>query len=140
MFHLLPNLFSPITVFSKTLPNFYPSVISLSSTELHQIYLISGDLPILGSQNGAEQDMDFFLIKLILYNVSSYSSVCQHCSIQCSYAVLNRCCKAGEGRAKACVFIGQIQIPSLPHAFPKTYATDLYLPSTHKLLLLPQQK
>lgn len=62
MFHLLPNLFSPITVFSKALPNFYPSVISLSSTELHQIYLISGDLPILGSQNGAEQDMDFFLL------------------------------------------------------------------------------
>lgn len=60
MFHLLPNLFSPITIFSKPLSNFYVSVIPLLSTELHQIHLISGDVPILASQNGAEQDMDFF--------------------------------------------------------------------------------
>lgn len=60
MFHLLLNLFAPITVFTKPLSNFYPSVISLSSTELPEIHFISGDLPILVSQNRAGQDMNFF--------------------------------------------------------------------------------
>lgn len=70
-----------------------------------------------------------------MYNVSSYSSVCQHCSVQCNYAnnlALNCCCccKAGEGRTKAWVFTGQRQIPSLPHVSRKTYAADLHLPRT----------
>lgn len=76
---LLSNLFSPITVFSKPLPNFYISVIPLLSTELHQIHLISGDLPTLASQNGAEQDTDFFFFKLFLNSsciMSHHTALC----------------------------------------------------------------
>lgn len=133
MFHLLPNVLVPITVFTKPLSNFYPSVISLSSAVTPDTFNQRWSFhPCFPKWSWTRYGL-LLKTELILYNVSSYSSSRQHCSIRCNYAnnlLLNCCCKAGEGRTKAWVFTGQRQIPSLSHVSHKTYTADMHLPHT----------
>lgn len=68
----------------------------------------------------------FLFIKFVLYNVSLYNSVYQHCSIQCSYGnilALKPCYKPGEGRITACVQDKEKHLP-YSRVFHKIYTAD----------------